>query len=77
LHKLAVCLREACETALKEKLVRDSSEVEGFVDIPATSHLEQLKALRRMLREAAEADMPTEVSTLVPLFNFIHLFILI
>ncbi|XP_062174857.1 E3 ubiquitin-protein ligase CHIP isoform X2 [Alnus glutinosa] len=54
-------LKEACETALKEKLVRDSSEVEGFVDIPATSHLEQLKALRRMFREAAEAEMPTEV----------------
>lgn len=77
MHKLAACLREACETALKEKHLLDSSQVEGFVDIPATSHLEQLKALRRMFREAVEADMPAEVSTLVPLFNFIYLFILI
>ena len=64
-HKIIVCLREACETALKEKHLRDVSQLEGFVDESAISHLEQLEVLRRVLREAEEADLPTEVSTWV------------
>lgn len=69
LDEIVVCLREACETALEEKHVLETSEMEGFLDESATSHLEQLEALRRLFKEAAEADMPTEVSSLVPLFN--------
>lgn len=54
-------LKEACETALKEKHFLDESETEGFLDEPATSHLQQLETLRKVFREAAETDMPTEV----------------
>ncbi|KAG7946499.1 hypothetical protein I3843_14G042300 [Carya illinoinensis] len=54
-------LKEACEAALKEKHFLDDSQTEGFVDEFATSHLEQLEVLRRVFREAAEADTPAEV----------------
>ncbi|KAF5470246.1 hypothetical protein F2P56_010771 [Juglans regia] len=54
-------LKEACEAALKEKHFLDDTQTEGFVDEFDTSHLEQLKVLRRVFREAAEADTPTEV----------------
>ncbi|XP_040995545.1 E3 ubiquitin-protein ligase CHIP isoform X2 [Juglans microcarpa x Juglans regia] len=54
-------LKEACEAALKEKHFLDDSQTEGFVDEFDTSHLEQLEVLRRVFREAAEADTPTEV----------------
>uniref|UniRef100_A0A2N9HTJ7 RING-type E3 ubiquitin transferase n=1 Tax=Fagus sylvatica TaxID=28930 RepID=A0A2N9HTJ7_FAGSY len=54
-------LKEACETALKEKHLRDVSQLEGFVDESAIFHLEQLEVLRRVFREAEEADLPTEV----------------
>lgn len=67
-----LCLREACETALKEKHIHDISQMEGFLDESdksLTSHLEQLETLRRVFREVAEADIPSVVSIWVPLFN--------
>lgn len=75
-HKIAVCLRKVCEAALEEKHVMDISQVEGFVDESDISHLEQLEALRTLFKEAEEADMPTEVSTLVPLFIYLFIFFL-
>lgn len=57
------CLREACESALKEKHFLDASEMEGFVDDATAAHLEQLEALGRVFNKAAEDDMPTEVHT--------------
>ncbi|TKY68724.1 E3 ubiquitin-protein ligase CHIP [Spatholobus suberectus] len=54
-------LKEACESALKEKHFLDVSEMEGFIDDATTSHLEQLEALERVFNKAAEADTPTEV----------------
>ena len=71
-YSFCLCLREACETALKEKHIRDISQMEGFLDESdnsLTSHLEHLETLRRVFREAAEADIPSEVNTWVPLFN--------
>lgn len=55
------CLREACESALKEKHFLDVSEMEGFVDDTTTSHLKQLEALERVFNKAAEDDKPSEV----------------
>ncbi|XP_030935540.1 E3 ubiquitin-protein ligase CHIP isoform X1 [Quercus lobata] len=57
-------LKEACETALKEKHIRDIYQMEGFLDESdksLTSHLEHLETLRRVFREAAEADCASEV----------------
>ncbi|KAL4597027.1 hypothetical protein ACB092_12G206000 [Castanea dentata] len=57
-------LKEACETALKEKHIHDISQMEGFLDESdksLTSHLEQLETLRRVFREVAEADCPSVV----------------
>ncbi|KAE9603392.1 hypothetical protein Lal_00008313 [Lupinus albus] len=54
-------LKEACESALKEKQFHDMSEMEGFVDDATTSHLEQLEALREVFNKAAEDDIPTEI----------------
>ena len=61
-----LCLREACESALKEKHVFDVSEMEGFVDEVATTHLQQLETLGAVFSKAAEADVPTEVSGWLP-----------
>lgn len=61
--KCVKCLREACESALKEKHFLEFSEAEGFVDDPTTSHSEQLEALEVVFKIAAEADTPTEVCT--------------
>nr|ACU22780.1 unknown [Glycine max] len=55
------CLKEACESALKEKYFLDFSQMEGFVDDATTSQSEQLEALERVFNTAAEADTPTEV----------------
>lgn len=68
------CHREACETALKEKHFLDESETEGFLDEPATSLLQQLETLRKVFREAAETDMPTEVSAWVHLSTVFEYF---
>lgn len=57
------CLREACESALKEKHFLDASQMEGFVDDATTSHLKQLEALETVFNKAAEADTPAEVCT--------------
>lgn len=54
-------LKEACESALKEKHFLDVTQMEGFVEDATTSHLEQLEALERVFNKAAEADTPTEV----------------
>ncbi|XP_004510222.1 E3 ubiquitin-protein ligase CHIP [Cicer arietinum] len=54
-------LKEACESALKEKHFLDVSEMEGFVDDTTTSHLKQLEALERVFNKAAEDDKPSEV----------------
>ncbi|KAI9071486.1 hypothetical protein K1719_046555 [Acacia pycnantha] len=54
-------LKEACESALKEKHVRDFSQEEGFLDELPTSPSEQLAALGSVFGKAAEDDMPTEV----------------
>ncbi|KAL2319328.1 hypothetical protein Fmac_028297 [Flemingia macrophylla] len=54
-------LKEACESALKEKHFLDVAQMEGFVDDVTPSHLEQLEALERVFEKAAEADTPTEV----------------
>jgi STIP1 family protein 1 len=58
-----LCLREACESALKEKHFLEVSEMEGFVDDATTSHLKQLEALESVFKKAAEDDTPSEVCT--------------
>ena len=65
LHKSCVCLREACESALKEKHFLEVSEIEGFVEDATNSQLEQLEALGRVFTKAAEDDIPTEVHTVL------------
>ncbi|XP_058196640.1 E3 ubiquitin-protein ligase CHIP isoform X2 [Rhododendron vialii] len=54
-------LKEACESALKEKLSLDSSQIEGFLDDTIDSNSAQLEALGQVFEKAAEADLPTEV----------------
>ncbi|KAI5679912.1 hypothetical protein M9H77_01139 [Catharanthus roseus] len=54
-------LKEACEGALEEKHLRDSVEVEGFLDETTEAYSEQLEALGRVFRKAAEGDTPAEV----------------
>ena len=53
-------LKEACESALKEKQFLDAP-LEGFSDEAANSNLEILEALEQLFSKAAEADIPTEV----------------
>ncbi|KAL2239661.1 E3 ubiquitin-protein ligase CHIP isoform X1 [Sesamum indicum] len=54
-------LKEVCAAALKEKHFLDGSQMEGFVDESAKSTLDQLEALDRVFKKAAEDDSPTEV----------------
>ncbi|KAL8516604.1 hypothetical protein ACS0TY_015027 [Phlomoides rotata] len=54
-------LKEACETALKEKHFRDTYQQEGFVDENAKSHLDQLEALGQLFKKVDDDDTPTEV----------------
>ena len=54
-------LKEACESALKEKYFLGNSETEGFVDEVTTSHLKHLEALKRVFDKAAQDDIPTEI----------------
>ncbi|KMS95710.1 hypothetical protein BVRB_005560 isoform A [Beta vulgaris subsp. vulgaris] len=54
-------LKEACEEALKEQHIMDSSKTEGFIDETAVGHVNQLKALEHVFRKAAEDDIPSEV----------------
>ncbi|KAK7339088.1 hypothetical protein VNO77_19731 [Canavalia gladiata] len=51
-------LKEACESALKEKHL---SETEGLVEDAAASNSEQLEALSRVFDKAEEDDIPGEV----------------
>ncbi|RVW88667.1 E3 ubiquitin-protein ligase CHIP [Vitis vinifera] len=46
---------------LKYELICKISELEGFLDEIPRSNLEQLEALDRVFRIAAEADLPTDV----------------
>ncbi|XVE78156.1 hypothetical protein DITRI_Ditri13aG0121300 [Diplodiscus trichospermus] len=55
------CLKEACETALKQKHFLDDSGPVGFSDGVSISHLKQLDALGQVFRKAGEADIPGEV----------------
>ncbi|XP_051143065.1 E3 ubiquitin-protein ligase CHIP-like isoform X2 [Andrographis paniculata] len=54
-------LKEACEAALYEKILINSSRMEGFIDETAISTLDQLNALRQVFNKVAEPDIPTEV----------------
>lgn len=54
-------LKEACESALKEKHFLEDSETEGFVDDATISHLKQLEDLEAVFKKAGEDDKPTEV----------------
>ncbi|XP_049406988.1 E3 ubiquitin-protein ligase CHIP-like isoform X1 [Solanum stenotomum] len=54
-------LKEACESALKDKHELHCSQMEGFIGNRSTSLLKQLDALGRVFRIAAEDDTPTEV----------------
>ncbi|XP_022771550.1 E3 ubiquitin-protein ligase CHIP-like isoform X3 [Durio zibethinus] len=54
-------LKEACETALREKHFLDDSQPEGFLDEASISHMKQLEALGQVFRKAGEADIPGEV----------------
>ncbi|XP_059660057.1 E3 ubiquitin-protein ligase CHIP isoform X2 [Cornus florida] len=54
-------LKEACESALKEKHFLDPSQTEGFSEEAAASNLAELEALEQVFEKAAEADLPTEV----------------
>lgn len=54
-------LKEACETALKEKNQCDESEKEGFLDEITNSNSKQLEALSQVFKRAAEDDTPTEI----------------
>ncbi|GMI73481.1 CARBOXYL TERMINUS OF HSC70-INTERACTING PROTEIN, carboxyl terminus of HSC70-interacting protein [Hibiscus trionum] len=54
-------LKEACETALREKHFLDDSQPEGFLDDASISHTKQLDALRQVFRKAGEDDIPGEV----------------
>ncbi|KAL6967956.1 RING-type E3 ubiquitin transferase [Sarracenia purpurea var. burkii] len=54
-------LKEACESALKERHSHNLSQMEGFLDEAIDAHLAQLESLGQVFRKAAEADMPAEV----------------
>lgn len=62
--KLCFCLllREACETALKEKYEHDVHNSGGLVDHSNSVYPEQLKALGQVIDKAIKDDNPTEVS---------------
>ncbi|MCD7459544.1 hypothetical protein HAX54_041224 [Datura stramonium] len=54
-------LKEACESALKEKHELDCSQMEGCIDDRSTSLVKQLDALGRVFRKATEDDTPIEI----------------
>lgn len=55
-------LREACETALKEKHEQDLSNSGGLVNHSNSVYPEQIKAIGQVIDRAIEDDNPTEVS---------------
>lgn len=54
-------VREACEAALREKHLLDSTDLEWFLDEADKKNSEELKALDAVFRKAAEDDTPNEV----------------
>ncbi|KAI7982545.1 E3 ubiquitin-protein ligase CHIP [Camellia lanceoleosa] len=54
-------LKEACESALKEKHLLDICQMEGFLDEASDAHSAELEALEQVFSTAAEADTPTDV----------------
>ncbi|KAL8106561.1 hypothetical protein AgCh_023360 [Apium graveolens] len=54
-------LKEACETALREKYEHDLHNLGGLVDHSNSVYPEQLKALGQVIDKAIEDDNPTEV----------------
>lgn len=58
-------LREACEAALREKHLLDSTDPEWFLDEPNKKNSEELEALDAVFRKAAEDDTPDEVRNCV------------
>ncbi|KAJ8527166.1 hypothetical protein K7X08_029643 [Anisodus acutangulus] len=56
-------LKELCESALKEKHVLASSQIEGLKDENSTSFSKQLEAVSEVFMKAAADYTPTEVST--------------
>lgn len=54
-------LKEACEAALREKYLLDSTDTEGFSDETNKKNSEQLEALNGVFRKAAEEDILAEV----------------
>ncbi|KNA18299.1 hypothetical protein SOVF_072220 [Spinacia oleracea] len=54
-------LKEACDEALKEQHIMDSSKLEGFINEADVGLMNQLKALEGVFRKAAEQDIPSEV----------------
>lgn len=63
-------LREACEAALREKHLLDSTDTEGFLDETNKKNSEELEALDAFFRRAAEEDTPAEVRNCVMTFHF-------
>lgn len=53
--------RQSCEVALKEKHLRDVTQIEGFIDEFTDTASEQLEALNSVFSKAAEFDTPVEV----------------
>lgn len=60
-----MCLRESCETALKEKHLLNISQMEGFLDEKEAVFSKQLEALNEVFRKAVADDTPIDVSILV------------
>ncbi|XP_047312120.1 E3 ubiquitin-protein ligase CHIP-like [Impatiens glandulifera] len=54
-------LKESCESALKERHLRELSCKEGFQDEILKAQKKQLEAIGRVFTDAAKADTPTEV----------------
>ncbi|XP_021749635.1 E3 ubiquitin-protein ligase CHIP-like [Chenopodium quinoa] len=54
-------LKEACQEALKEQHIMDSSKTEGFISEADAGLMKQLDALDNVFRKAGEHDIPSEV----------------
>uniref|UniRef100_A0A803KQ70 E3 ubiquitin-protein ligase CHIP n=1 Tax=Chenopodium quinoa TaxID=63459 RepID=A0A803KQ70_CHEQI len=54
-------LKEACQEALKEQHIMDSSKTEGFINEADAGLMKQLDALDLVFRKAGEHDIPSEV----------------
>ncbi|PWA50228.1 zinc finger, RING/FYVE/PHD-type, acetyltransferase A, auxiliary subunit [Artemisia annua] len=54
-------LKQSCEVALKEKHLRDVTQIEGFIDEFTDTTSKQLEALNSVFSKAAEFDTPVEI----------------